>query len=111
MNSLEYIGRNLSNKRLQNGMSQSMLAEKSGVSKNTIANIERGRRYPSIDLLVTLAEVLQTDLDSLLAGPKALTVDPFSEKIAHLVNQFANDAEMMNFIAEFCALLVKHFGT
>ena len=111
MNSIDHISGNLRNKRLQYGLSQSMLAEKCGVSTDTIAKIESGRRYPSIDLLITFAEVLHTDIDSLLTEPKSLPVDLFSKKIAHVLDQTDNSAELINFVAEFCSLLVKHFGT
>ena len=110
MNKLENISRNVRKMRLHYGMSQSMLAEECGISIDTIANIENNRRYPSIDLLITLAEVLHTDVNSLLEEPKPLTTESFSKEVAHILNQSANSAEMMMFIEELSLLVVKHFG-
>lgn len=47
---------------------QSELAEKCECSQQTIANIERGRREPSIGLAFKIATALETTIDYLLTG-------------------------------------------
>jgi len=45
--------------RLKAGVSQLQLADSIGVTKSFISALESGRKFPSIDLLVLIAEVLQ----------------------------------------------------
>lgn len=46
---------NLKNEREKKGMSQSELAEKCGVVRQTISNIECGRAKPSVELAQKIA--------------------------------------------------------
>jgi len=43
------------------GFSQAKLAEKANIAVNHIAQIETGRRFPSVDVLERIATVLQKD--------------------------------------------------
>lgn len=52
--------------RKHRGLTQDQLAERTGVSKPYISQIERGDRQWSQDLLETFAEVLRTDAASLI---------------------------------------------
>lgn len=56
------IGRNLRDIRLSRGFKQHELAEKAGVEDKTISRIEVGGNYPSLNLLVKLANVLNCNL-------------------------------------------------
>ena len=56
------IGNNLKRLRLEKGFKQSELAEIVGVEDKTISRIEVGGNYPSMDLLVRLAEALNCEL-------------------------------------------------
>ena len=56
------IGNNLKRLRLEKGFKQSELAEIVGVEDKTISRIEVGGNYPSMDLLVRLAEALDCEL-------------------------------------------------
>lgn len=47
------------------GLSQAALAEAAGVSRQTIANIERGSYAPSVYLALRIARTLHTPVDSL----------------------------------------------
>jgi transcriptional regulator with XRE-family HTH domain len=49
-------------------MSQEDLAEKSGLSRNYISDIERGVRNPSLLALIGIARALRIPLRDLLAG-------------------------------------------
>jgi putative transcriptional regulator len=46
-------------------MSQSLLAEKVGVSRQTIAAIEKGNYSPSVWLAIRLAKVFQANVESI----------------------------------------------
>lgn len=54
--------------RKQAGMSQQQLANKLMVVPSTIGMYEQGRRIPSIDILIQMAEVFQVSLDFLITG-------------------------------------------
>ena len=48
-------------------LSQDYLAEKTGVTQEYIARIEAGKKTPSLELFVSIANVLETSSDDLLA--------------------------------------------
>ena len=52
--------------RTQKGLTQEDLAEKIQVSRMHIANIERGEKAPSIEVLIALANALEVSADELL---------------------------------------------
>lgn len=56
------IMRALLDARIQAGLTQSQLAEKSGISQADICRLEKGTRNPSLALLKRLAEALDTTL-------------------------------------------------
>lgn len=51
--------------RLASGLSQLALAKAIGVARQTINLIENDKYNPSLDLCIKLAEVLETDLNTL----------------------------------------------
>lgn len=62
------VGKNIRNIRAKNKMTQDELAEKLFVSRQTVSNYETGRSNPDIDMLVKIAEVLNTDVNILIFG-------------------------------------------
>lgn len=52
--------------RMQKGFSQSGLAEKMGISQNTISQWENGERAPSVSMLKKLTVILECSADTLL---------------------------------------------
>lgn len=54
---IENFGPNIARLRKEFGLSQTQLAEKIEVQKQTISNIERGKRYPTFETLERLADV------------------------------------------------------
>ncbi|WP_186579461.1 helix-turn-helix transcriptional regulator [Aquibacillus kalidii] len=55
----------LSEHRKKNGLSQDKLAEKLGVSRQTIISIEKGRYNPSLPLAMIIAEIFQTSVEDI----------------------------------------------
>ena len=51
--------------RQESGFSQDKLAEKLGVSRQTIISIEKGRYNPSLPLAMILAELFETTIEKL----------------------------------------------
>ena len=64
------IGKRIRTERKRNGLTQAKLAERLGISLNTIGRIEVGIRMPSIELFVELAELFEVSLDYLILGKK-----------------------------------------
>lgn len=59
---------NLRKIRLSEGLSQNEMAEKLGYSYNGYAKIERGESIPKINKLKKIAEILDKDLEELMAS-------------------------------------------
>lgn len=76
------IGNNLKRLRLEKGLKQSELAEIVGVEDKTISRIEVGGNYPSMDLLVRLAEVLDCELVDFVN---------FSDKVVESLNELSKE--------------------
>ena len=67
MRNTDFFARNLRACRIGAGMTQEQLAEKIGYSKKTVSKWETGAGFPSILTVKTLAAVLHTTSDALLA--------------------------------------------
>lgn len=61
------IGANIRRIRTAQKMTQSALAEKSGVSVQMINQIEWGTKVPSVPTLVRIAQALQCSTDEILS--------------------------------------------
>lgn len=62
------VGKNIRNMRNKKRMTQNELGEKLFVSRQTVSNYETGKSNPDIDMLVKIAEVLNTDVNILIFG-------------------------------------------
>jgi len=60
------IGEKLKQGRLSTDLTQEELAEKIGVSRQTISNWENGKSYPDIASIIILGDIYDMTLDSLL---------------------------------------------
>jgi transcriptional regulator with XRE-family HTH domain len=63
---LKTFGRSIRRLRKQRGLTQEDLAEKSGISRNYVSDMERGVRNPSVLALVALAKALRVSLRELI---------------------------------------------
>ena len=63
------IGKNIKSIRQAKGMTQDAMAEALFVTRQTVSNYENGRSRPDLDMLLQIAEVLETDVNTLLYGP------------------------------------------
>ena len=62
------IGKNIKQLREVNKLSQEQLAEKLFVTRQTISNYETGRSRPDVEMLQKIAEVLDTDVNTVIYG-------------------------------------------
>jgi transcriptional regulator with XRE-family HTH domain len=65
------FGGRLKELRSRAGLTQPQLAERAGVSKATVADLEQGRYEPSWPMVLALAGALGVPLEDLRAGPSA----------------------------------------
>lgn len=66
------IGKNIKKIRQSKAMTQEALAEALFVTRQTVSNYENGRSQPDLDTLLRIAEILGTDINSIIYGPPML---------------------------------------
>lgn len=66
--SVKAIGANIRALRTERSMTQDALAEALFVTRQTVSNYETGKSNPDISTLLAIAEVLDTDIDTLIYG-------------------------------------------
>ena len=66
----ERVGQNVAGRRREIGLSQTELAERCGLTRGSIANIESGRQRPTLHTLSDIAGALEVDMLSLLSSPE-----------------------------------------
>ncbi len=62
------IGKNIKELRQLKNMTQDELAEKLFVTRQTVSNYETGKSRPDVEMLMQIADVLNTDLNTILYG-------------------------------------------
>ena len=62
------IGKNIKELRTQKNLTQDELAEKLYVTRQTVSNYETGRSRPDVEMLAKIAEVLDTDANTVIYG-------------------------------------------
>ena len=67
------VGRNIRERRLELGMTQELLALRSGVTRNVLIDVEFGRRGLLYERLFDIADALQLPVGDLLAQPEPRT--------------------------------------
>ena len=65
------IGKSIKTLRVRKNMTQDELAEKLFVTRQTVSNYETGRSRPDVEMLAKIAEVLETDANTVIYGPPA----------------------------------------
>ena len=77
LDKLKYqIGANIAVERKRMGLTQAGLAEKLNYSDKAVSKWERGESIPDVLTLIQLAEVFETDVNTLLSDPDALPGNP-----------------------------------
>ena len=62
------IGKNIRDLRAKKNMTQEELAEKLFVTRQTVSNYETGRSRPDVEMLANIAEILDTDANTVIYG-------------------------------------------
>lgn len=66
------IGEKLKNARTERNLTQEEVAEKIGVSRQTVSNWENEKALPEISSIINLSEIYNISLDELLKGNKEI---------------------------------------
>ena len=99
------IGSRIKQRRTELNMSQEVLAEKIGVSRSAISNWEIERNYPDLQVIVSLSDILEIPLDTLLKGDAAVV-----EKISTDTVQRKSLSKKLKFAYIFIAILIVLMG-
>lgn len=67
---LDLVGPRLRRVREQRGLTLTEAALETGISKSTLSRLETGRRRPSLELLLPLAQTYRVPLDDLVGAPE-----------------------------------------
>ena len=92
------IGKNVRDLRERSGLTQEALAEKLFVTRQTVSNYETGKTRPDLDMLIRIAETLETDANTVLYGI------PISPRKRQLLRQFIPAVSV--FLALLLAVLI-----
>jgi transcriptional regulator with XRE-family HTH domain len=76
------LGKNIKFLRTCKGLTQAVLAEKADISIIFLSSIERGTKYPKVDTLARIAQVLGVEVFELFKGD--LVPSDSKELISHL---------------------------
>jgi transcriptional regulator with XRE-family HTH domain len=87
----DVLGKNIKNYRKLRGFSQETLAEKAGTSTTHIGMIEIGRKFPSAQMLMHIADALGVDTTELFTA-RAVAVFPVGNiSVERLYREIADD--------------------
>ncbi|MEO6511805.1 MAG: XRE family transcriptional regulator [Nocardioides sp.] len=67
---LDQVGPRLRQVRTERGVTLGDLSERTGISTSTLSRLENGRRKPSLELLLPLAQAYRVPLDELIGAPE-----------------------------------------
>lgn len=88
MNELKLFGMRMKELRIVKNLSQELLANKAGISPKYMSRIEMGLHFPSFDIIVKLANVLQVEVkDFFEFAHEAKNVKDLKEIIRDLLNE------------------------
>ena len=88
------FGRKIKAAREKFNLTQFELAEKIGISPNFLGDIERGKKLPSLNVLITISNTLKISLDSLFSESLSNTLEE-PEEIYYSDNQIKIISEII----------------
>ena len=80
------LGERIRQKRKDSHLSQETLAEKAGISVNTVSRIEGGQTAMSIEIFTKLVEVLDADANELLGRNPGVKRNPAHKMFSRVLN-------------------------
>jgi len=83
--SYDLISRRIRELRIERGLSQAQLAERADTTMPYINHIEKGRKKPSLEMLISIAVALDVSIDILLHGNQVSQQNSCSSEINDLL--------------------------
>lgn len=96
---IEILGKNIKEARKRNNMTQSELAEKLGVSKQVVSSYENGKRSPSYEMLLKIANVFCTTINDLLSTAMSvmnISLDGLNNSQIEIVMKMIDEFKSLN---------------
>ena len=105
------IGMNIKNARMKKGFSQEQLAEILDITNTHISYLETDTKYPSLDMLIKIANALDVSADDLLVGELTHTSSSVGQEL-HAILQDCNhdEKEMLIRLLKFMKELFREFS-
>ena len=100
MNAMEALGGNVVLKRAENRMSQTDLASRARVARQTISKIESGRGNVTVEVLEKIAAVLRCGVDELFRSEAATVDDAELRRRAKARTEFVSARALLNAIGD-----------
>lgn len=79
------VGRRIKEVRMNRKIAQSVLAEKCNISVSYMSHIERGTKTASADVLIRIANALDTTVDVFLSGVQTKDTGSYENEISRLM--------------------------
>ncbi len=77
---------------------QAVLAEKAGVSRSYISELERGTREPTVGILKSIADAFQVPIDIFFNDTTFLPIAELADMLPEDIREFINDQEGLPYI-------------
>jgi DNA-binding XRE family transcriptional regulator len=104
------LGRKIRHVRERKGLTQGELAKRLGISRASVVNIEAGRQHTPLHLLWKLAEMLGTELTSLIPSREemlapAKLIQLHQETIQKIEDVFNGNPRVINVLTEIVGMM------
>lgn len=107
----ENIGKRIKKFRIDRNLSQEKLAEMIAIYPHHISQIENGRRIPSVETLILIANALNVSVDEILVDTLTrLHSSDDIEAMKIIADCNEDEREMLIKILQFMKALLKEFG-
>ncbi len=107
----ESIGKRIKSYRSMKNLSQEELGELVSINYRHISNIENGRRFPSLELIVAIANALDVSADDLLTDNLKHSSSPVDTEIHDLLLDCNHDEKaILTRTLTFLKALLSEFG-
>ena len=107
----ESIGKRIKHYRTEKRLSQEELGEAVSVNSQHVSNIELGRRYPSLELIISIANALDVSADDLLTDNLKHSSSPVGTEIHDLLLDCNHDEKaILTRTLTFLKGLLSEFG-
>lgn len=97
------IGDNIRSYRKKNNLTQEQLADRLGVTYQSVSRRENGTTYPDLELLPAIAEMLSVTIDELLGMPQAEK----EKRAAEVFDELRRECMKKEYDADRIAVLIR----